>query len=370
LAPRQGEILGLPFSKKTVGDSSFPRNIFFTPSNTYTGMDSAIIEISDGMSSAFKKIMFQLDSGIVNNKITGDQIICKGFTPTLFTGSNPQNTSYQWIYKEDSAVNYKVVTSISDPYNYQSGTLHSSTLFKRVATRFSCTDTSNFIRVEVKNNGLWIGANDALWQVGSNWCGGLIPDSSTHVLVQQGRQIIISDAYPNQPISAKTITLDSNANIVVNGLFFWPHAVLGPGTIDATNGNIYIQKDTAIMDPNVFKHKRIHTLQIDAKNKVQFLDSLVIENSITLFNGILQTQHLTLLAPAQINSSGNNTKIIGPTTVHKMYHLLKGQTKLLSVPFLYSTSLHDLKNSIRITGNSGHRNGFDSATHNQPSAYY
>ena len=370
LAPRQGEILGLPFSKKTVGDSSFPRNIFFTPSNTYTGMDSAIIEISDGMSSAFKKIMFQLDSGIVNNKITGDQIICKGFTPTLFTGSNPQNTSYQWIYKEDSAANYKVVTSISDPYNYQSGTLHSSTLFKRVATRFSCTDTSNFIRVEVKNNGLWIGANDALWQVGSNWCGGLIPDSSTHVLVQQGRQIIISDAYPNQSIAAKTMTLDSNANIVVNGLFYWPNAVLGPGTIDATNGTIYIQKDSAIMGPNVFKHKRIHTLQIDTKNKVQFLDSLVIENSITLFNGILQTQLLTLLAPAQINSSGNNTKIIGPTTVHKMYHLLKGQTKLLSVPFLHSYSLDDLKNSIRITGNSGHSNGFDSATHNQPSTYY
>lgn len=370
LAPMQGEILGLPFSKKTVGDSSFPRNIFFTPSNTYTGMDSAIIEISDGMSSAFKKIMFQLDSGIVNNKITGDQIICKGFTPTLFTGSNPQNTSYQWIYKEDSAANYKAVTSISDPYNYQSGTLHSSTLFKRVATRFSCTDTSNFIRVEVKNNGLWIGANDALWQVGSNWCGGLIPDNSTHVLVQQGRQIIISDAYPNQSISAKTITLDSNANIVVNGLFSWPHAVLGNGTIDATSGIVYIEKDSLIINPNVFKNNLIYTLQIDSKSKVQFLDSLKVANSITLFNGSLQTKHLTLLPNAQINSSGNNTAIIGPATVHKSYHLKEGQTKLLSFPFLNQPSLLDFKKSVRITGKGGSSRGFDSAVHEISSAHF
>lgn len=370
LAPRQGEILGLPFSKKTVGDSVFPRSLVFIPSTTYTGIDSAIIEISDGINSSIKKIMFQLDSGIVNNKITGDQIICKGFTPTLFTGSNPQNTSYQWIYKEDSAANYKVVTGNSNPYNYQSGTLHSSTLFKRVATRFSCTDTSNFIRIEVKHNGLWIGVNDALWQVGSNWCGGLIPDTSTHVLLQQGRQIIISNAYPNQSIAAKTITLDSSANIVVNGLLHWPKTLLGTGTIDANNGSIHIETDSTKINPNVLKNKHIHTLQIDAKNKVQFLDSLVIENSITLFNGILQTQHLTLLAPTQINSSGNNTKIIGPATVHKMYHLLEGQTKLMSVPFSHSPSLHDFKNSIQITGNSGHSTGFDSAIHNHPSAYY
>ena len=130
LAPTQGEILGLPFSKKTVGDSAFPRSFVFIPSGTYTGIDSAIIEISDGLNSSFKKIMFQLDSEVVNNKITGDQIICSGFAPTLFIGSNLQNTSYQWIYKEDSAAKFKPVTGISNQYNYQAGTLHSSSLFK------------------------------------------------------------------------------------------------------------------------------------------------------------------------------------------------------------------------------------------------
>ena len=370
MAPVQGEILGLPFSKKTVGDSTFPRSIVFLPSVTYTGIDSAIIEISDGINSASKKIMFQLDSGIVNNKITGDQIICKGFAPTLFIGSNPENTSYHWIYKEDSAANYKPVTGISHLYNYQTGTLQSSTLFKRIATRFSCTDTSNFIRVDVKNNGLWIGTNDALWQVGSNWCGGLIPDSSTHVILQQGGQIIISNAFQNQTIFAKTITLDSNANIVVNGLLHWPKALLGSGTIDAANGRIYIENDSTIIKPNVFKNKRIHTLQINTKNKVQFLDSLVIQNSITLFNGSLQTQHLTLLATAQINSSGNNTAIIGPATVHKTYNLQQGQTKLLSFPFLNQPSLRDFNKSLRITGKGATSSGFDSAEHENPSAYF
>ena len=370
LAPMQGEILGLPFSKKTVGDSVFPRSIVFIPNPTYTGMDSAIIEISDGMNSAFKKIIFQLDSGIVDNKIIGDQIICKGFAPTLFRGNNPQNTSYQWIYKDNSVADYKPVTSIGAQYNYQSGTLHSSTLFKRIATRFSCVDTSITISIDVKNNGLWMGANDAVWQVGSNWCGGLVPDTSTHVLVQQDQQIIISNAYPNQSIYAKTITLDSSANIVVKSLLRWPQALLGNGTIDATSGIVYIEKDSLIINPNVFKNNLIYTLQIDVKNKIQFLDSLIVANSITLFNGSLQTKHLTLLPNAQINSSGNNTAIIGPATVHKSYHLKEGQTKLLSFPFLNQPSLLDFKKSVRITGKGGSSRGFDSAVHENASAHF
>ena len=370
LAPTQGGILGLPFSKKTVGDSSYPSVLTFIPSNVHAGMDSAIIEISDGINSSFKKIIFQLDSIILDNTIIGDQIICKGFAPTLFTGSNPANTSYNWLYKEDTAVQFKMITAINSTYNYQSGALQSSTLFKRLATRFSCTDTSNFIGVQIKNNGLWMGAQNALWQIGSNWCGGIVPDSSTHVLVQQGSQIVISEAFSNQSNTAKTMMLDSFATIVVNGALHWPTAVLGAGTIDASRGTIYIEKDSVLIRPNVFKNGRIHTLQIDTKFKVQFLDSVIIENSITLFNGSLETKHITMQANAQINPSGNNTKIIGPATVHKMYHLLEGQTKLLSLPFSNTSSLQSLKNSIAITGNSGSSIDFDSATHNHPSSYY
>jgi hypothetical protein len=125
-----------------------------------------------------------------------------------------------------------------------------------------------------------------------------------------------------------------------------------------------------IINPYVFKNKLIYTLQIDTKNKVQFLDSLIIANSLTLFNGSLQTKHLTLLPTAQINSSGNNTAIIGPATVHKSYHLKEGQTKLLSVPFLNQPSLLDFKKSIRITGKGGINSGFDSAGHEIPSAQF
>ena len=370
LAPKQGQILGLPFSKKTVSDSSYPRTLTFIPSNANAGMDSAIIEISDGINSSFKKVLFQLDSGIVNNTILGDQIICSGFAPTLFNGYNLVNTSYHWLYKEDTATIFKPATGNNNGYNYQSSSLQSSTLFKRIATRFSCTDTSNLIGVQVKNNGLWIGTSNAFWQLGSNWCGGIVPDSSTHIIVQQGSPIIISNAFPNQTNTAKTITLNSNASIIVNGLLHWPNALLGTGTIDATNGSIYIEKDSTIMNPYVFKNKLIYNLQIDTKNKVQFLDSLIIKNSITLFNGSLQTKHLTLLAPAQINSSGNNTKIIGPATVHKQYHLLGGQTKLLALPFSNASSLQSFKNSIAITGNSGPGNGFDTALHEHPSVYF
>jgi len=368
--PMQGKILGLPFSTKTVADRSYPRTLTFIPANSNAGMDSAIIEISDGINSSFKKIVFQLDSGIVNNTVIGDQIICKGFAPTIFNGNNPSNTSYHWLYKEDTAAIFKPATGNNNVYNYQSSTLQSSTLFKRIATRFSCTDTSNLIRVRVKDNGLWIGTNNAFWQQGSNWCGGTVPDSSTHVLVQYGRQIIISDAFSNQTNTANTIKLDSTASIVVNGLLYWPNALLGAGTIDASHGSIYIEKDSTIIHPRVFKHNRIFNLQIDTKNKVQFLDSLIIENSVTLFNGSIQTKHLTLLATAQINPSGNNTKMIGPANIYKKYHLLEGQTKLLALPFSNISSLQSFKNSIAITGKNGHGSGFDSAVHEHPSVYF
>jgi hypothetical protein len=164
--------------------------------------------------------------------------------------------------------------------------------------------------------------------------------------------------------------LDSFASIVINGALHWPTAVLGAGTIDASRGTIYIEKDSVTIRPNVFINNRIHTLQIDTKNKVQFLDSLIIEKSVTLFNGSLQTKHITMQATAQINPSGNNTKIIGPVTVHKMYHLREGQTKLLSLPFSNTSSLQSLKNSIAITGNNRSSTGFDSAIHDHPSSYY
>jgi len=370
LTPRQGEILGLPFSSKTVGDSSFPKNIVFIPTNMYAGLDSAIIEISDGINSSFKTILFQLDSGIVDNKIIGDQIICKGFLPTLFTGNNPANTSYYWICKEYNEAAYKPATGINSSNNYQSSTIQNSSLFKRIASRFSCIDTSHAISVQVKNNGLWIGANGAVWQIGSNWCGGLVPDSSSHVLIQQGSQIIVSDAYPNQTSTAKTITIDSTASIIVNGTLYWPLAIAGTGNIDVKNGSIYIEKDSTVIQPNIFKNNLIYNLQIDAKNKVDFLDSLVIANSITIFNGVLQAKHLTLLHAAQINSSGNNTQIMAPSSVYKKYNLADGQTKLLALPFSNISSLKSFQNSIAITGSGGRNSGFDSANHETPSAFY
>ena len=370
LAPRQGEILGLPFSKKTVGDSSYPKNIVFIPSNRYAGLDSAIIEISDGINSTTKKIMLELDSSIAQNKIIGDQIICKGFTPTLFTGNNSANTSYQWLYKEDTAAIFKSTTGNNNANYYQSGTLLSSTFFKRIATRFSCTDTSNVISIQVKNNGLWIGANGGIWQVGSNWCGGLVPDSSTHVLIQQASQIIVSNAYPYQISTAKTITIDSAAGITINGMFYWPLAIAGTGNIDAKNGSIYIEKDSTSIQPNIFKNNLIYNLQIDAKNKVDFLDSIVIVNSLTIFNGSFQAKHLTLLHEAQINSSGNNTQVIAQTTVHKNYNIREGQTKLLALPFSNKSSLKSFRNSIAITGSGGPSSGFDSSSHQHTSVYY
>ena len=370
LAPRQGEILGLPFSKKTVGDRSYPKTLTYFPYSSSERMDSAIIEISDGINNRFKTIFFVRDSGIVNNTIIGDQIICKGFTPTPLNGSNPSNTSYQWLYKEDTATNFKPASGNNNAYNYQSGTLQNSTLFKRITSRFSCIDTSNTIIVQVKNNGLWMGANNALWQIGSNWCGGLVPDSSTYVLVQQGSQIIISDAFTNTTSTAKTITIDTNASIVVNGTLHWPLAVLGNGFIDATQGSIYIENDSAIISPNVFKNHLIFNLIIDTKNKIAFLDSLVIASNLTIFNGVLQAKHLTLLHAAQVNSSGNNTQIVAPATVHKKYHLMEGQTKLLSLPFSNISSLQSFKNNIAITGKGGRSSGFDTAIHENASVYY
>lgn len=370
LAPTQGEILGLPFSKKTVSDSSYPKTLTFIPYNSFVGIDSAIIEISDGMNNRFKTIFFIRDSEIVNNTIIGNQIICKGFAPTAITGSNLANTSYSWLYKEDTATNFKPAIYNNNAYNYQSGTLLNSTLFKRIVSRFSCIDTSNAIRIQVKNSGLWMGANNALWQIGSNWCGGFVPDSSTHVLVQQGSQIIIGDAFPNTSCIAKTITIDSNASITVNSTLHWPVAVLGNGFIDAAEGSIYIENDSAVISPNIFKNNLMYNVSIDTKNKITFVDSLVIANSLTIFNGVLQAKHLILLHAAQINSSGNNTQIIAPATVYKKYDLMDGQIKLLSLPFSNISSLQSFKNSIAITGKGGHSSGFDSAIHEHTSVYF
>ena len=369
--PMHGKISGLPFSSKTLSDTSFPGPIIYTPTQNYLATDSLYIEVTDGVNSVRKKITITADAPITNNSIGENQIVCTGFTPQLLIGTNLPNTSYYWLYKEDTAKNYKVAPGSNVQRNYLPNTLQSTTSFKRIANRFTCTDTSSSLTIIVKKEGIWVGANEGIWQIGSNWCGGLVPDSSTHVLIQNGQQIIISHLLNAQQTTCQSLTIEAGASLIIKGIFYLPTLLNVSGFIDGTHGSIYITADSStIITSGTFKNKTIKTLQIDTKKTVRFVDSLFIDSCLTLFNGRLEIKHLTILNGAQIARSGNQTQIIGPATFYKKIDISSGQTKLLSLPFISNVGLKDLKKNIKITGPHGTINGFDSARHQLASVAY
>lgn len=115
-----------------------------------------------------------------------------------------------------------------------------STVYTATATAAGgCTSTAT-VTVNVNPSGNWVGGapgNLNNWFTGANWCGGVVPTSSTNVVIPAG--------VSNYPIVttgsalANNINIASGASVTVNGgTFSLNGAVTNGGTFDLTNGTL------------------------------------------------------------------------------------------------------------------------------------
>lgn len=145
--------------------------------------------------------------GGTTNIISANQYICSGGSAASLTGDAISGvTGYQWQSSITSASTGFTNISGATSQNYNPGTPTQTTWYKRQASITGCTGTSAAIVIVIIPSASWSGTSSTDWNVGANWCSGVVPTSSTDVTIQPG--------VPNQPtISAATTALCRNLTI-------------------------------------------------------------------------------------------------------------------------------------------------------------
>lgn len=302
-APRNGSIQGFPFSSRFTTGSSFPSAIFYMPAQTKAGSDEFIIRVSDGANKVFQKINIQINPRISNNIIGANQIICAGFSANPLQGNLLKGGNdlyhFTWESAGGSTNIYQKASGVSDKEIYHPLNLNSSAKFRRIVSSGACSDTSASVVIDVRNNGLWLGLQSNNWNSGSNWCGGLVPDRQTDVLIDytdHGNIVQINDS-----AFCRSLFVDTSNLLVINASLLFTGKLSGSNNINATNGTIISAgKEKQVLFTDMFTHRTAGGL-IAAGHELELADSLYITNYFSVRKGVFNTNDRLLLAQNAVN---------------------------------------------------------------------
>src|SRR5690606_31923596 len=101
--------------------------------------------------------------------------------------------------------------------------------------------------------GEWVGNTSSSWTTASNWCGGVVPDSTTDVVIASG-----SVNYPviSGDVEVASITVEDGASVTVNGsLTTGDITVANGGNFVVSNGASLMQSAMAVNTGNITVQK-------------------------------------------------------------------------------------------------------------------
>ena len=373
-ATKYGSISKTVFTAISNGRNSIPNDIQYNPTTDFTGMDTFIVQVSDGVNTSQKTVTLHIQPVVSNNKIGPSQMVCTNNIPVPIPGSLPTggDGQYQLTWELSANVDsnsFNKAIGTNNLQHYSPTQLTTTTWFRRKVVSGVCSDISPTSQITVVRNGIWTGSTNADWHEANNWCNQTIPDYTTDVFISANTRyapIIKNTARCNH------LTLFDNTQITVNGtLQLSGNITHTSGTIDATNGSITFMGTAPQNIPGkIFKNYSLSKLIINNTAGVWLDDDLMITGTVTVNNGSLITNnHLTITHTANIGASANGTSIKGNVS---MEHYIKGGKRvfwLLGHPFQNDLSLDMIKDSIDITGEGGSINGFTNTVTNQPSAF-
>lgn len=302
-APGNGSIQGFPFSSRWTLGSLSPANIFYTPVEAETGFDECVIQVSDGANKVFQKIKIQINPRISNNIIQANQTICAGFSPKPLQG-NPLkggNGMYHFTWESNSGATtlYQKTSGVSDKEIYHPLNLYTTTKFRRIVSSGACSDTSESVVIDVRNNGLWLGLQSNNWNSGSNWCGGLVPDRQTDVLIDYTDHENIIQI--NDSAFCRSLFVDTSNLLLINASLLFTGKLSGLNNINATNGTIISAgKEKQVLFTDMFTHRTTGGL-IAAGHELELADSLYITNYFSVQKGVFNTNDRLMLAQNAVN---------------------------------------------------------------------
>src|SRR5690606_28299781 len=101
--------------------------------------------------------------------------------------------------------------------------------------------------------GMWLGVTNSNWNEASNWCGGVIPSTSTDVTISS-----LGVNYPivSGNVEVASITVEDGASVTVNGsLTTGDITVANGGNFVVSNGASLMQSEEAVNTGNISVHR-------------------------------------------------------------------------------------------------------------------
>jgi hypothetical protein len=319
--PKHGYINGLPFNSKQTIDIHEPKNIVYHNTDNNSSKDSCLIEVSDGINCIRKQLIFQFFPEIKNNILFKDQIICSGTIPEVIKGSTPsggnETYDYQWQMSTQIAGPLFQAIPLNIHSALQPGSLQQSTQFRRIVQSGGCTDTSQSILIEVKTKGLWLGKQNNSWHLGSNWCGAMVPDIQTDVILQANDQVV----QINDSAFCKSLLLLDQSRLTLSGILTYENSIIAQQSIRSDNGTLIAAgKSKQYLPAQAFENNRLDHLVVKG-TELSLSDSLFLNQSLQLVQGKFLTQDMLILdSQAIIAPNAAATQIIGRITKKFVLH--------------------------------------------------
>lgn len=310
--PRQGYITGLPFSSKQTTDMHEPKSLVYMHTNHDALKDTCMIEVSDGINRIRKQLVFEFFPEISNNILDKNQIICAGTMPELIKGNIPSGGNNLYTYQWQMTTQSLFQTLLSNTHaSLQPNSLQQSTWFRRIVQSGGCTDTSQSVLIEVKTKGLWLGKQNNSWHTGSNWCGALVPDQQTDVIIQANDQIVqITDS-----AFCKSLQLLDHSRLLLSGVLSYGSTIIGQQAIRSVNGTLVATgKTKQYLPAQAFENNQIDHLVLKGTECI-LTDSLHLNQSLQLIQGKFFTQDMLILdTRAMMAPNAGGTQLIGRIT--------------------------------------------------------
>ncbi|HJV19633.1 MAG TPA: T9SS type A sorting domain-containing protein [Sediminibacterium sp.] len=279
------------------GSSStlLPQNIFYENQPGYTGVDSCVFLLTDGGNTVYKKIRFQINPLINENRIEGEQEICSSSLPQLLIGfdSGTSDSSSVFLWESSTvsdSIGFVAAPGLNREKNYQPAAITKTTWFRRKGINGACTGFSNILKIQVRTKAFWTGDADNDWQNKNNWCETALPANTDSVY--------ISAACRYQPgirttAGCSVLVLPRNTTLTITGTLQIGQQILSDtAAINASNGSIILNgTHVQAFNGGCLKEKTLGQLIISNPSGVVLTDTLRINRSLQLLQGQLQTNN-------------------------------------------------------------------------------
>jgi hypothetical protein len=182
------------------------------------------------------------------------------------------------------------------------------------------------IKVPIRASGTWVG-NTSDWNTANNWCGGIVPLSTTNVNIPAGtaHDPVISNALAK----ANKIDIDQGASLTITDQILEIHGdVNADGNLDATEGSVnFTGSSTQYVYGWMFKNRTIKNMIVSRTDlRVSDIsnDTLNITGKISfgvanakLYSGDNITLKSTKERTASLGTVGTGNIITGKFTVER-----------------------------------------------------